>query len=156
MSLLAIILLILLGILLFVVEFLIVPGITIAGIGGAILIFTGFYLSYVQHDVMTGNLVVAGTLFAMIVTMYYSLKSRTWRRTMLNSQIEGKVNEFDNPDVKQGDFGKAVTRLAPMGKVEVNGSYYEAKSLDILIDQDVEIEVVKVYPDKLIVKPKNQ
>ena len=156
MSLLAIILLILLGILLFVVEFLIVPGITIAGIGGAILIFTGFYLSYDQHGLMTGNLVVAGTLFAMIVTMYYSLKSGTWRRTMLHSQIEGKVNEFDNPDIKPGDFGKAVTRLAPMGKVEVNGSYYEAKSLDILIDQDTEIEVVKVYPDKLIVKPKNQ
>ncbi len=156
MSLLAIILLILLGILLFVVEFLVVPGITIAGIGGAILIFAGIYLSYDQYGLMTGNLIVGGTVFSMLVIMYYALKSRTWKRTMLDTSIEGKVNVFENPDVKPGDAGKAISRLAPMGKVEVNGSYYEAKSLDNLIDQDTEIEVVKVYPDKLIVKPKNQ
>lgn len=156
MSLFVIILLILLGILLFVVEFLVIPGITIAGIGGAILIFTGFYLSYDQFGFLTGNLVVGGTVFAMAITMYYSLKSRTWRKTMLNSQIDGRANLFDNPDVNPGDTGRAISRLAPMGKVEVNGSYYEAKSLDILIDQDTEIEVVKVYPDKLIVKPKNK
>jgi membrane-bound ClpP family serine protease len=156
MSLLAISLLILLGILLFVIEFLVVPGITIAGIGGAILIFTGIYLSYDLYGFTTGNIMVASTVFLMIITMVVSLKSKTWTRTMLNSQIDGRVNVFDNPDVKPGDTGKAITRLAPMGKVEVNGSYYEAKANDILVDQDTDIVVVKVYPDKLIVKPKNQ
>lgn len=156
MSLLAISLLILLGILLFVIEFLVVPGITIAGIGGAILIFTGLYLSYDLYGFTTGNIMVASSVFLMIITMVVSLKSKTWRRTMLNSQIDGRVNEFDNPDVNPGDTGKAITRLAPMGKVEVNGSFYEAKAYDILVDQNTEIEVVKVYPDKLIVKPKNQ
>lgn len=156
MSLFAIILLIILGIFLFVVEFLIIPGITIAGIGGALLIFSGIYLSYDQYGLFTGNIVVAGTVFLMFLTMYYSLKSKTWKKTMLHSQIDGKVNVFENPDVNVGDVGHAITRLAPMGQVEVNGSYYEAKSLDILIDQETEIEVVKVYPDKLIVKPKNK
>ncbi len=156
MSLIVIILFIILGIMLFVVEFLVVPGITIAGIGGAILIFTGIFLAYTQHGMLIGNIVVAGTLVSMVVTMYFALKSRTWKKTMLHSKIDSKVNVFENPNVKPGDTGRTISRLAPMGKVEVNGFYYEAKSLDILIDEETEIEVVKVFPDKLIVKLKNK
>ena len=48
MSITAIILLILLGIFLFIVEFLLVPGITIAGIGGAIVMAIAVYLPVQQ------------------------------------------------------------------------------------------------------------
>ena len=43
-----------------------------------------------------------------------------------------------------------------MGKVQVNGEYYEAKSLDRLLDQGTAIEVIKVEMNKLIVKPINK
>ena len=73
---------------------------------------------------------------------------------MLESKLEGRVNIVD-VIVKAGDSGKTVTRLAPIGKVEVNGEYYEAKSTDNIIDANTEITVVKVLSDKLIVKPIN-
>ncbi|MCK7542031.1 MAG: NfeD family protein [Marinilabiliales bacterium] len=38
----------------------------------------------------------------------------------------------------------------------VNGEYFEAKSIDILLDPRQEIEVVRIDDNKLIVKPINK
>lgn len=38
----------------------------------------------------------------------------------------------------------AVSRLAPMGKVEIGGRIYEAKSTDVYIDQRSTVEVGRV------------
>jgi len=155
MSLLGIILLILLGVFLLWVEFLVVPGITIAGIGGVLLIGTGIYLSYSLHGA-AGNYVLLGFVIFMFFSAWITLKSNTWKRTMLESRIEGKVNIVEKDIVKPGDAGKTVTRLAPIGKVEIGGAYYEAKSTDNIINADTDIIVAKVLGDKLIVKPNNQ
>ena len=155
MSIYAIILLIILGVVLLWVEFLVVPGITIAGIGGVLLIGTSIYLAYEHHGVSAGNYVLLGSVLFMFLSVYFSLKSKTWKKTMLESKLDGKVNIVDLI-VKPGDTGKTVTRLAPIGKVEVNGEYYEAKSTDNIIDANTDITVVKILSDKLIVKPKNK
>jgi membrane-bound ClpP family serine protease len=83
------------------------------------------------------------------------LKSGTWKRVMLTSEIDGKVDLIhkDEGKIKAGDLGVTVTRLNPVGKVIVNGEYYEAKSQDKLIDQNIEIEVIIVESNRLIVKP---
>jgi membrane-bound ClpP family serine protease len=155
MSLLAIILLIILGVILLWVEFLVVPGITIAGIGGVLLIGVSIYLTYDYHGAAAGNYMLLGSVLFMFLSVYFSLKSKTWKKTMLESKLEGRVNTFDLDIVKPGDTAKTVTRLAPIGRVEVNGVYYEAKSADNIIDANTEVTVVKVLNDKLIVKPIN-
>jgi membrane-bound ClpP family serine protease len=82
------------------------------------------------------------------------LKSGTWDKFMLKTTIDGKVDNIGTGEnrVKPGDRGITVTRLVPGGKVLVNGEYYEAKSIDILIDPKKEIEVVRIDDNKLIVK----
>jgi membrane-bound ClpP family serine protease len=155
MSLYAIILLIILGVILLWVEFLVVPGITVAGIGGVLLIGTGIYLSYNLYGPAAGNYVLLGSVLFMFLSVYFSLKSKTWKRTMLESKLEGRVNTFDLTIIKPGDTGKTVTRLAPIGRVEINGVYYEAKSTDNIINSETDVTVVKVLNDKLIVKPTN-
>ncbi|MFP4488825.1 MAG: nodulation efficiency protein D (NfeD), partial [Bacteroidales bacterium] len=63
-----IIFLIILGILLFMVEFLIVPGITIAGIGGAVSIISGIVLSFFYHGPGTGLIVLICTMVLIGLT----------------------------------------------------------------------------------------
>jgi membrane-bound ClpP family serine protease len=155
MSLFAIVLLIILGVILLWIEFLVIPGITVAGIGGVILIVTSIYLAYSLHGISAGNYILLGSVVFMFISVYFSLKSKTWKRTMLESKLEGRVNTFDLGIVKVGDTGKTITRLGPIGKVEINGVYYEAKSTDIIINSETDITVVKVLNDKLIVKPTN-
>ena len=55
-----IIILIVLGILLFVIEFLLVPGVTIAGIGGLILTVFGVYKAFEEFGSSVGVWVLIG------------------------------------------------------------------------------------------------
>lgn len=152
-----IIFLIILGILLFLVEFLIVPGITIAGIGGAISIIAGVVLAFYYEGPATGLIVLISTAVLISLTAVFMLKAGTWKKLMLNKAIDGKVDfvRMEEERIKVGDKGKTITRLNPMGKVRVGDEYYEAKALDKLIDQNQEIEIVKIESNKIIVKPLN-
>lgn len=155
MSIIAIIFLILLGIVLCLIEFLLVPGVTIAGIGGALLMGGGVYMAYKVYGNTVGNYTLLGTLLFIFITIYFSLKSRTWKKFMLNSKIEGKARTISEDVIKKGDVGKTITRLAPIGKALVNGITIEAKSTGQFIDENTDIEVVKVLKSNIIVKPKN-
>ena len=158
MSIPLIIILILLGIVLFLIEFLLVPGITVAGVGGAILMIGSIIAAYHYHGASAGNLILLGTVVLSVLTIALALKSKTWRGIMLRSSVDGKVNviEDENKAIRPGDTGNTISRLNPMGKVEIGGRYYEAKSQGSYIDQHTEVEVVKVLPNQIIVKPKTK
>ena len=160
MSLGLIIFLILIGLLLFIIEFMLIPGITIAGVGGAICILTGIVFSFISFGTGGGLLVLGITALVMIALTVLMLKAGTWNKMMLKTAIDGKVDtvaaEEGKAQVKAGDRGLTVTRLVPGGRVLVKGSYYEAKSIDILIDPKQEIEVIRIDDNKLIVKPINK
>lgn len=150
-----IIFLIILGIILFMVEFLLVPGITIAGIGGAISIITGIVLSFYYQGPGTGLIVLICTMVLIGLTVVFMLKAGTWRRLMLNKAIDSKVDfvRRDEGRIKAGDTGRTITRLNPGGKVMIGDEYYEARALDQLIDQNSDVEVVKIDSNRIIVKP---
>lgn len=151
-----VILLILLGLLLFLIEFLLIPGITIAGIGGAILTIGGIYLAFTRFGPQTGTIVLISTLIISILIFTLSLRARTWKKAMLTTNIDSKVNEVSGIEkIKTGDRGIAITRLAPMGKVKVGEIVFEAKSVTGFVDPKTEIEIVKVTPSQIIVKPIN-
>ncbi|MFZ5941583.1 MAG: NfeD family protein [Bacteroidota bacterium] len=152
----SIIILILLGILLFIIEFFLIPGVTIAGIGGFILTVFGVYKAFADFGPNTGILVLAITLVISVIVIIFALRARTWKRLMLNTDIHSKVDEnLTEEQVKPGDTGITITRLAPMGKVEVNGVVTEGKSVEGYISEHVKIEVLEIEGSRLIVKPVN-
>ncbi len=154
MTTLAIILIISLGILLILLEIFVVPGVTIAGIGGLILLGFGVYMSYNNYGIQVGMYTLLGAFIFVIVTLYYSFKVKTWDRVSLKSEINTKIKRFDKEEIKIGDTGKTVSRLAPIGNVLINNKIYEAESKNKLVDENVEIVVIKVFRNKLIVKQK--
>ena len=154
MSILAIILLIVLGILLFVVEFLLIPGVTIAGIGGAVLMGVAVYMSYKTHGNTVGNYTLIATLILTIGGFAYALRAKTWKRLALNKDIDGRVEVgLENETVKVGDRGESITRMAPVGKVLINGLVVEGKSQRGFLDQHTPVEVIKVLNTQVIIKP---
>jgi membrane-bound ClpP family serine protease len=150
----AVILLILLGILLFLIEFLLIPGITIAWVGGAVMTISGVYLAFVKFGTQTGVLALVFTLVASLVLFAFSLRAKTWKRAMLNTNIESNVSdEMGLEHIHEGDKGETIGRLAPMGMVRVNGRSYEAKSMAGYVDPRTNIEVIKINGSQIIVKP---
>ncbi len=149
-----IIILIVLGILLFVIEFLLVPGVTIAGIGGLILTVFGVYKAFEEYGPSVGVWVLIGTIVLSVFVIAMSLRARTWNRLMLKTNITGTVDrDLTDEQMKTGDRGVALTRLAPMGKIQVNDMVREAKSTEGYVDENTDIEIVSVEGTRISVKP---
>lgn len=153
MSLFVIILLIVLGIVLLLIEFLVIPGVTVAGIGGLVLIGTSIYSTYKSYGSTAGNIVLIVTFFLILLASFFALRSKTWRKVMLNTTVDGKASESYDDKLKPGDHGKAVTRLAPMGNAMFGDIITEVKTMGEFVDAGTEVEVVKVHNREIVVKP---
>lgn len=149
-----IVLLIITGLLLLILEFFVVPGITIAGIGGFALIGGGIFMAY-GIDASTGHITLGSTLLATLVLFYYVFRSKTWNKVMLNSTINSKVDTFEENSIQVGDRGKTITRVNPIGKARINDQEVEAHCPGQFLDPKTEIEVTEVYKNYIIVKQVN-
>ena len=152
MSVVLIIVLIIIGLSLMVVEVVVLPGITIAGIGGAILIGCGVFLTFKWFGNTAGMIVLIATGILFVIFMVYALRANTWKRLSLHSEIDSRVNVVDTNDIKTGDRGMTVSRLAPIGKILIHDKIMEGKSEFGLIDENREIEVVHVNNSTIIVQ----
>ncbi len=150
-----IITLIILGIILILLEIFVVPGITIAGIGGIILLVAGIYFSYSNYGTPTGHYLLAGTFALVFGIFYVSHKAGALKNMTLSAEVKSKVREEIILQVKIGDTGKTISRMAPMGTIMIGDEQYEASSKGIFIDENTDIEVINIIDNKIIVKPKN-
>jgi membrane-bound ClpP family serine protease len=149
-----VIILILIGLFLFLVEFLLIPGITIAGIGGVAFLIGGIVWAYTGFGNTMGHITLICTLAATFFTIAMALRTRTWKRFMLNTNIEGSVADTEAHIVSPGDEGVTISRLTPMGKARFHDTVYEVKSTGNYIDQKTEIVALRIEGTKIIVKPK--
>lgn len=110
-----VIVLIVLGILLFVIEFLLVPGVTVAGIGGLVLTVFGVYKAFNDFGSTTGVWVLIATLLLSVFVIAMSLRARTWNRLMLKTNIQGTVDtDITEDQIKTGDNGSAISPLTSL------------------------------------------
>lgn len=147
--------LIVIGLLFLILEILVVPGSTIVGLVGFILMAIGIWQTYIVYGSATGHWVLGGSLILTLGALALSLRSTTWNRAMLDTEILGKTNVYEEDKIKVGDSGKAVSRLVPMGKAFINDDYYEVRSSGEFLDQETEIVVTKIEYNKIYVKPKS-
>lgn len=155
MSIFAIILLILLGLVLLLIEFAVIPGVTIAGIGGFLLLAASVYIAFTELGTAAGFITLIVVLILAPAMVYYFFKSRSGRKMILEKNIDGKVESIPPGKIAVGDAGKTIGRLAPTGKVRVNGEVVEAQSTGAFIDHNSEIKVLKILSNKIIVEPLN-
>jgi len=142
------------GLVFLILEILVIPGTTVIGVVGFILLIISIWGAYTYQGTTYGHYTLAATFVFTFVALYFSLRSKTWKKLSLNNEIDGKVNVIDQNAVTQGDTGITVSRLAPMGNALINGEIYEVATHGDFIDQEKEILVIKVEKNKIIVKLK--
>lgn len=151
-----VILLILIGIAMLVIEILVIPGAGVAGIIGFGLMVAGIWLAYTRIGITEGNIILITTLAVNIIGITLTLRSKTWKKVMLNTEITAKVNTNEIENLKVGDKGVAISRCAPMGKAMFDDKYVEVSSLSEFIDQESEIEIIKISGNKIFIKQINK
>ncbi len=151
-----IILLILLGLLLIWLEVLVVPGVTVSGIGGIILMAVGVFMAFRYYGNTAGLWVLGGSFALLIISIVFLLKSNTWKRLSLDTNIDSTVEHIKEDSIKVGDEGKTITRLAPSGKIRIKEQEVEAESTDGLINPGVDVVVTEILKYKVFVKLKTK
>lgn len=145
--------LLLLGILLLLLEIIFVPGTTIVGVGGLILLAIGIYLAYSSVSVAAGHISLASSVLVIFLALVVLLKGQTWKRVALDDKLEGRSLESMQDILKIGDRGKTISRLNPVGKALFDERIVEVSTAGDFVPEEVEVEITKVEQNKIRVKP---
>ncbi len=166
------ILIFLIGLVLIALELFVIPGFGVAGISGITLVIAGLTLSLLNNvdfnftPVKTGSIgkalltVIGGASMAFALILYLSSKIGTkgiFRNIALNTTLNndaGYVGVSMENNLLIGKQGVASTVLRPSGKVNVEGTVYDAVSVDGFIEKGENVKILRyetgqVYVEKL-------
>ncbi len=141
------------AILLLLLEIFLLPGITVAGVGGILFAMGGVIYAYMAGATI-GHITLAVSTVVFAVVFLWLLRARSFSRVALHTEVDSKLISSRELGIAPGDEGFTLSRLAPIGKASIKGITVEAKSLDELIDEHRTVVVVRVDGYNVIVKPK--
>jgi membrane-bound ClpP family serine protease len=155
MNLLIILFLIFLGIVLLLIEFTILPGITIAGLGGVLLFGYSIYLAFSSYGTLAGFLTLTFVLIVAPTLVVMLFKGKSGKKMVLKTILHGTANEIDQEKVKIGDIGTTIGRLAPMGKIKVNNEVVEVRSTGTFVNPGEKVRIIQIEKSLITVEPLN-
>jgi membrane-bound ClpP family serine protease len=144
---------IVLGLLIIMAEIFLIPGTSIVGILGMIVIIIGIGFAYSKLGAQKGHYVLLGSMAATGVLLYVGFKAYTSQKFSLKETIDGQVNLSVAGKLNVGDEGITATLLRPTGKVNFKNEMWEAYSVDDIIEPDTMVKIIKIEQNKIFVKP---
>lgn len=152
--------LILVGIVLLVAELVLLPGISVAGIGAIAALIAAVLYAFIQYGIFVGTVTLTVTVVAAVGAVIISLRANTWRRFSLDTTIDATSSPTPQQHhIAVGQQAQTMTRLAPMGKISINGVIVEAKAVDRYVDPHSVVEVIGFDNTAVVVRevsPMNQ
>lgn len=145
--------LIIAGLLLLGAELILIPGFGVAGVLGIASIVASCWIAFAKISTAAGIIVILANIVLVLVSTIYILRSKTWKKLSLETNINSKVDSApQEKGIAVGDSGVALTRLAPAGKVRIGGNTVEAFTRDTLVEPGKGIEVSGIEGNKIYVK----
>jgi membrane-bound ClpP family serine protease len=146
-----VVILLLVGIVFFLLELFLIPGISIAGIAGTLFMIASVYYAYSEISSFAGHITLLGSVLLLGIAIWIFLRTKTLEKLSLKTEIKGKNDPLESVVIHVGDEGITSSRLAPMGKVKINGHMVEAKTNDDFIDEGVKVVVKEVFNTNILV-----
>ncbi len=152
MDILIIISLIVAGLVLFIIEVFLLPGISSAGIISAGCLLYANYYAFDTLGTLPGCITLAVSAIGVIGITIWFMRSKTVDKLSLKETIDYKPEPLKGLDLKPGDEGIALTRLALIGNAEFNGRIIEVRSADGFIDEKCRIRVERILDGVVMVQ----
>lgn len=156
MEIVVVIILLIVGIALMLIELFLIPGLSVAGISSLLFMGGSVYYAYTFIGDTAGHLTLFGSVFFTAVGVWIFIKSKALEKMSLKTSIESKNDPLSGINIHIGDVGVTSSRLAPMGKIKINGQIVEAKAIDDFIDQNTEVVIRQVYSTNVLVERKQK
>ena len=139
---------------LIIAEIFLLPGITIAGIAGALFAIGGVAFAY-SINVTVGNITLGSSIVVFGGIFLWLLRSNSFSRVSLKTEIESSIESPRDMELKVGDEGITLSRLAPIGKARFNNITVEAKSTGEFIDENTPVFIKRVEGYNVVVESKD-
>ena len=144
--------LIVFGVLFLVAELVFLPGVSVGAVLSVVCYGSAIYFAFSHYDSWVGALVILLVVALSLAATVVSLRAKTWQRLSLRQEIGSSSTPRPDEELRVGDRGTTLSRLSPMGKVEIGGRIYEAKSLGAYVDPRTAVEVAGFENFSVIVK----
>ena len=151
MDILITILLVIFATVMLTVEVVFIPGFGITGFTGVIAMTGSIFYAFVQLGSAAGwiTLLVGGMI--SIALFLWALYGNSIDKVALKKNIKSTVKTVDMSIFAVGDRGVTKTRLALIGEAVIKGQVVEVKSEAGFINENEEVEVIRVSDDSLFV-----
>ena len=134
-------------------ELVLLPGVSIGAVLALVCYGSSVYLAFRDFGPVTGTVVILVILVLSVIATVVSLRAKTWQRFSLKQEIRSSsMPVIPAEELQVGDRGVTLSRLCPMGNLELGGRTYEAKSQGAYVDQQRDVEVVGFENFSVIVK----
>jgi len=147
-----VVLLVLFGVLFLVSELVFLPGVSVGAVLSLVCYGSAIYLAFRNLGPLAGVAAILAIGLLSLVATVVSLRAKTWQRFSLKQEIRSSSMPRPEEELRVGDRGTTLSRLSPMGKVEIGGRIYEAKSQGPYVDPHREVEVTGFENFSVIVK----
>ena len=144
--------LIIVALVLMVVEMLLIPGFGLAGLGAMASFVYANYYAFTEMDYLAGFITLFASLLLAVLIIIFVLRSRAIDKMGLEQNIDSTVASEASKQVKVGDTGMAITRLALIGNALINDSIVEVKSCDGFLDENTPIVVERIVENIIMVR----
>ena len=144
--------LIIAGLILFIIEVFLLPGISIAGIVSAGCLLYANYYAFDTLGTVPGCITLAVSAIGVVAITIWFMRSKTVDKLSLKKTIDYRPEPLKGLDLKVGDEGIALTRLALIGNAEFNGRIIEVRSSGEFIDQKSRIRVERILDGIVLVE----
>ena len=155
MDILIIVSLIIAGLILFIIEVFLLPGISIAGIISAICLLYANYYAFDTMGTLPGCITLAISAIGVIAITVWFMRSKTVDKLSLKKTIDYKPEPLKGLNLKAGNEGVALTRLALIGNAEFDGNIIEVRSTGDFIEEKSRIRVNRIRDGIVLVEKAN-
>ena len=131
------------AIILLIAEVFFIPGITLAGIAGALCAGGGIWYAY-SLDMTIGHITVLSSIIGFVAVFWFFVRSRSFKIMELNADISSKVTSNLEQGISVGEKGVTVSRLASVGKARINRTIVEVKAENGWIDENTPVLVTRI------------
>ena len=144
--------LIIAGLILFIIEVFLLPGVSIAGIVSAGCLLYANYYAFDTLGTIPGCITLVISAIGVIAITIWFMRSKTVDKLSLKKTIDYRPEPLKGLNLKPGDEGVALTRLALIGNAEFNGRIIEVRSSGNFIDQKSKIRVERILDGVVLVE----
>jgi len=144
--------LLLFGLLFVVAEVVFIPGTTLVGLVGFVLLAAGIWLGYRDLGTSAGHVALGISVVLVGIILYVGLRPRNLAKMALTDVHHARVRDVRQPDVQPGATGRTLSALRPAGTALFHDDRREVVTRGEFLPVGITVRVLGIEHNRIVVE----